>query len=69
MPTTKEFPDGSFSTGKMNHLFPFNRGRRLGGDVVDDAVDVADFVDDPAGNDFHSPTHQPSQFFSPDRRL
>ena len=27
-------------------LFPLNRRRRFGGDVVDDAVDAADFVDD-----------------------
>ena len=26
--------------------FPFDRGRRFGGDVVDDAVDSADLVDD-----------------------
>src|SRR4051812_34177920 len=28
-------------------LFPLDRARRLAGDVVGDAVDAADFVDDP----------------------
>ena len=31
-------------------LFPFDRARRLAGDVEDDAVDPGHFVDDPGGN-------------------
>ena len=30
--------------------FPLDGGGGFAGDVVDDAVDAADFVDDPAGN-------------------
>lgn len=30
--------------------FPFNRGGRLAGNVVDDAVDAADFIDDAVGD-------------------
>ena len=32
------------------NLFPFNRRRRFAGDVVDDAVDAAHFVDDAIGD-------------------
>ena len=31
-------------------LFPLDGGGRLGGDIVDDAVNAFDFIDDPAGN-------------------
>ena len=32
------------------YLFPFNRARRLGGDVIDHAVDSLNFVGDARGN-------------------
>ena len=31
-------------------LFPFDSGGGFAGDIVDDAVDAADFVDDSVGN-------------------
>jgi len=34
----------------MVRLFPLNRGRRLARNIIHDAVDVADFVDDAAGD-------------------
>ncbi len=33
-------------------LFPFDGAGGFGGDVVDDAVDAGDLVDDPAGDGF-----------------
>src|ERR1700744_3851824 len=36
--------------GALTRLFPFNRRGRLRRDVVDDAVDAADLVDDPGGD-------------------
>ena len=31
-------------------LFPLNRARRFGADIVNDAIDTRDFVDDPIGD-------------------
>ena len=40
----------AISEGEDFLSLPLNRCRRLGGDVIDDAVDAADFVDDAIGN-------------------
>ena len=32
---------------RTNHSFPLNRPRRFGGDVVDDTINAAHFIDNP----------------------
>lgn len=47
-----KFPVSSFRF-QGSVLFPFNCGWRLGADVIADAIDAFDFVDNPAGDGFH----------------